>query len=236
MPKLVVLDPGHGGRDPGAVSHGLKEKELTLEICQRARAALERDFDVDVAMTRLDNDTDVSLADRAKFANTRSATAFVSVHINSAAPASARGFETYRHTGAGTGSAAGRLQSIAHAEVLESMRPRGVVDRREKSANFAVLRLARMPALLTENLFVSNRDDAALLRDDAFLSAVGESHARGIARALGLAARSAEDVHRVTADGVGVGSFADDENVGRAVVKAIRGGAAKVVVERVADV
>jgi N-acetylmuramoyl-L-alanine amidase len=116
------------------------------------------------------------------------------------------------------------------------MRPRGVVDRREKSANFAVLRLARMPALLTENLFVSNRDDAALLRDDAFLSAVGESHARGIARALGLAARSAEDVHRVTADGVGVGSFADDENVGRAVVKAIRGGAAKVVVEKVADV
>lgn len=234
MPQLVVLDPGHGGKDPGAVSHGLKEKELTLEICKRVRVALERDFDVQVAMTRTD-DTFVELADRAKFANSRNAAAFVSVHINSAAAASARGFETYRHTAAGTGSASGRLQAIVHAAVLEAMRPRGVVDRKEKAANFAVVRLTRMPAILTENLFVSNRDDAALLRDDGFISAVGESHARGIARALQPPAKNAGDVHRVTADGVGVGSFADDQRVGRAVVEAIRKGAKTVVVEEIAS-
>jgi N-acetylmuramoyl-L-alanine amidase len=232
VPQLVVLDPGHGGKDPGAVSHGLKEKDLVLEICRRARVALERDFDVQVAMTRTD-DTFVELADRAKFANTRNAAAFVSVHINSAANAAARGFETYRHTGAGTGSASGRLQAIVHAAVLEAMRPRGVVDRKEKSANFAVIRLTRMPAILTENLFVSNRDDAALLRDDGFISAVAESHARGIARALQLPVKDAGDIHRVTADGVGVGSFADDQRVGRAVVEAIRNGAKRVVVEEI---
>ncbi len=234
MPQLVVLDPGHGGHDPGAVSHGLEEKELVLEICKRARVALERDFDVQVAMTRTD-DTFVELADRAKFANARKAAVFVSVHINSAAAVTARGFETYRHTGAGTASASGRLQAVVHAAILEAMRPRGVVDRKEKAANFAVIRLTKMPALLTENLFISNRDDAALLRDVGFIAAVAESHARGIARALQLPAKNAEDVHRVSADGVGVGSFADDQKVGRAVVAAIRKGAKRVVVEKISS-
>jgi len=230
--KLVVLDPGHGGKDPGAVRHGLKEKDLVLAICKRARIALERDFDVQVALTRTD-DTFLELADRAKFANTRNANAFVSVHINSFAGPSARGFETYRHTGANTTSPSGRFQAIVHASVLEAMRPKGVTDRKEKSANFAVIRLARMPAILTENLFVSNADDAALLRDAGFIASVAESHARGIARALQLPAKNAGDIHRVTADGVTVGSFADDQGVGRAVVEAIRKGAKRVVVEEI---
>lgn len=186
MPKLVVLDPGHGGGDPGAVGHGLKEKELVLEICRIARTRLERDFDVKVALTRTDNETDMSLDERARFANARRAAAFVSVHINAAAATTARGFETYRHTGDAAGSPAGRLQAFVHGAVLDGIRRHGVIDRREKSANFAVLRLTRMPHLLTENLFISNRDDAALLRQRPFLSAVAEAHALGIARALGL--------------------------------------------------
>ena len=83
----------------------------------------------------------------------------------------------------------------------EAMQPKGVTDRKEKSANFAVIRLARMPAILTENLFVSNGDDAALLRDAAFIAAVAESHARGIARALQLPAKNAGDIVDVMTSG-----------------------------------
>ena len=183
-------------------------------------------------MTRTD-DTFVELADRAKFANTRNAAAFVSVHINSAAAATARGSRPTGTPRRRPARRSGRLQAIVHASVLEAMRPRGVTDRKEKAANFAVIRLAKMPAILTENLFVSNRDDAALLRDAGFIVAVGESHARGIARALQLPAKNAGDIHRVTADGVSVGSFADDQGVGRAVVAAIRKGAKRVVVEEI---
>ncbi len=140
MAKLVVLDPGHGGSDPGAVGNGLKEKEVALAICKRMRTALRRDYKVEVALTRENNETDVSLDGRADFANRKHATAFVSVHINSAANPSARGFETFRHTGSSDTSRAAILQSAVHESVMEAMRPQGIIDRKEKSANFAVLR------------------------------------------------------------------------------------------------
>ena len=232
MPKLLVHDPGHGGHDPGAFGHGLKEKELLLAICKRASAALRRDYQVEIALTREDNDTFLELNERAQFANERRATAFVSVHINSAANSAARGFETYRHTGAAEDSHAARLQGALHEAVLEAMRRDGVADRKEKTANFAVLRETRMPAILTENLFISNPGDAALLRDDAFLARVAEAHATGIARALSLPPKG-KDIHRVTADGVAVGTFRKDDKVGTAVVEAIKKGARRIVVEEI---
>ena len=233
MANLVVLDPGHGGSDPGAVGHGLKEKELVLAICKRTSAALRRDYKVEVALTREDNDTFVELGDRAEFANDRRATAFVSVHINAAANSAARGFETYRHTGAPADSRAARLQAEVHEAVMEAIRRDGVVDRREKTANFAVLRETAMPAILTETLFISNAADAALLRDDAFLMKVAEAHATGIARALSLPPKESEDVHRVTADGVAIGTFRKDARVGKAVADALKKGARRVVIEEI---
>lgn len=232
MAKLVVLDPGHGGSDPGAIGHGLKEKEIVLAICKRASAALRRDYQVEVALTREDNDTGVELGARADFANERRATAFVSVHINSAASSDARGFETFRHTGAAENSPAAKLQGAVHDAVMDAMRPHGIVDRKEKNANFAVLRETRMPAILTENLFISNAGDAALLRDDAFLAKVAEAHALGIARALSLPPKG-EDIHRVTADGVAIGTFRRNDRVGNAVVQALKKGARRIVVEEI---
>jgi N-acetylmuramoyl-L-alanine amidase len=231
--KLVVIDPGHGGKDPGAVGHGLKEKELVLTISQGMERALKRDWEVEVALTRRDNDTFLELDERARFANDRGAAAFVSVHINAAATPAARGFETYRHTGAAVGSGAANIQSTMHAGILGALRRHGVADRHEKSANFAVLRLTAMPAVLTENLFITSGEDAAILKQSAILHEVAEAHALGLARALGLKPKNADDKHRVIADGVPIGTFRDDDKVGAAVTEAVRKGAKRVEVVEV---
>lgn len=96
--RVVVIDPGHGGRDPGKIgTNGLREKDVTLLVSQRLAAVLEeRGYEVHLTRT---TDTYVSLYDRPKLANEwkgeRPVAVFLSIHANSAPPASARGFETF---------------------------------------------------------------------------------------------------------------------------------------------
>ncbi len=90
----VVLDPGHGGSDPGAEGlGGLTEKDLTLDIATRLRDLLEKDA-FQVGMTR-DRDETLSLRERAAFANARRADLFLSIHVNSIPKPQRRGVETY---------------------------------------------------------------------------------------------------------------------------------------------
>ena len=93
--KRIVLDPGHGGFDAGAVSsNGLEEKSLTLDFGRRVKALLERDSSIAVHLTRTD-DTFVPLARRTGYANTRKADAFVSLHLNASPSHQLRGLESY---------------------------------------------------------------------------------------------------------------------------------------------
>ena len=94
---LVVLDPGHGGSDPGAVGCSLEEEDVVLDVMQRLRVLLEG-AGVRVAMTR-DADTTVGLSARATFANSRSATVFVSIHSNANGGTPATGTETFVYPG-----------------------------------------------------------------------------------------------------------------------------------------
>lgn len=97
-PRLVVIDPGHGGRDPGKVgANGLREKDVTLMVSQRLAAVLEeRGYEVHLTRT---TDTYVSLYDRPRLANewkgNRPVAVFLSIHANAATASSARGFETF---------------------------------------------------------------------------------------------------------------------------------------------
>jgi N-acetylmuramoyl-L-alanine amidase len=92
--RRIVLDPGHGGKDPGAVWKGLYEKNLVLDICKRTAAKLRKKLGVEVLLTR-NSDRFPPLEDRTAFANTHEADIFVSVHINAAASHRLNGLETY---------------------------------------------------------------------------------------------------------------------------------------------
>ena len=92
--ERIVLDPGHGGKDPGAVgAGGTLEKQIVLDVSMRLKAKLE-EHGYEVLMTRTE-DQYVPLSDRSKFANDRDAGLFISVHANASENRSACGFETY---------------------------------------------------------------------------------------------------------------------------------------------
>lgn len=174
----LMLDPGHGGHDPGAVANGLREKDLTLDIVQRIRRILQSEYrDVEVRLTR-ETDTAVSLSQRAAMANQWGADFFLSIHVNAGG---GTGWESYRHPAAASRTVA--YHDVIHAEVIRMV---DVRDRGKKTANFAVLRETQMPALLTENLFIDHPQDAARLNDATFREALARAHVSGMEKALGL--------------------------------------------------
>lgn len=178
----IFIDPGHGRSDPGAVANGLKEKDLVLTISRHMRDMLLDEYqDVQVQMSR-DSDIYLSLSERAQIANAWGADYFVSIHCNAGG---GTGFETFIHDSRPAKSVA--YQNVVHPAILDKM---GVRDRGKKAANFAVLRLTKMPAILTENLFIDNASDAKLLKDPVFLQQVARGHVEGIAKAFGLKRKS----------------------------------------------
>lgn len=92
--RRIVVDPGHGGHDPGAMHNGLVEKDITLDVALRLKKILEDDYGYEVLMTR-GQDRFVALEERTAYANSNGADLFVSVHVNSSRNHSARGAETY---------------------------------------------------------------------------------------------------------------------------------------------
>lgn len=94
--RRVVIDPGHGGRDPGAlgVLAGVREKDVTLEVSKMLAAKIERDLGLEVILTRTE-DAYLSLEERTAIANTKRADLFISVHANASRDRNAQGIETY---------------------------------------------------------------------------------------------------------------------------------------------
>ncbi|KJE27750.1 sporulation-specific N-acetylmuramoyl-L-alanine amidase [Geobacillus kaustophilus] len=215
--KKIFLDKGHGGSDPGAVANGLQEKTLTHQIVEYAVDHLFENYTgFELRVSRAGDQT-LTLSQRAKMANDWGADVFVSVHINAG---KGTGFESYVYNG-GVSSQTIALQNVLHGEILFAMRGFGAItDRGKKRANYAVLRETKMPAVLTENLFIDS-NDAKYLKNEAFLKAVGEAHARGVAKFLGLPqkAKPQPQKQQKESDGklyrVQVGAFSDRENAER---------------------
>jgi len=93
--RTIVIDPGHGGKDTGAIGrHGTEEKDITLKVGLRLRDLIATHLGKRVLMTR-DKDVFVELEDRAKFANSKDADLFVSIHVNSHPQRSTKGLEVY---------------------------------------------------------------------------------------------------------------------------------------------
>ncbi len=176
---IFVLDPGHGGIDPGAAGSGLQEKELNLDIAVRIRKALIP-YQVEVYLTRC-ADIAVGLYERAAFANRIAADYFLSIHVNAGG---GTGFESYVHPLADETTL--RLQDLIHGGMRDFYRCEGFADRGKKTANFAVLRLTSMPALLLENLFLDTQADALRLADPFFRAGIAAAAAASLALAFGL--------------------------------------------------
>ena len=92
--KKIVIDPGHGGKDPGAMAFGMKEKDIVLSIAKKLAPILEKELHCEVLLTR-DQDVFIPLEERTAIANTKNADLFVSLHINAHSSAKVRGLETY---------------------------------------------------------------------------------------------------------------------------------------------
>ncbi|USB34826.1 N-acetylmuramoyl-L-alanine amidase family protein [Paenibacillus sp. YPG26] len=174
--KLVVIDAGHGGSDPGAISiTGKNEKTLTLAVVLKVQELLKNVQGIDFVLTR-SGDTYPSLSDRVKMANDLKADLFISVHGNSAV-SSATGTETYY-----TKPDSVELANVMHKYLVEAT---GLPDRKVRQKSLKVTRETNMPAVLLEIGYLSNKNDEPLLYDDAFQDRVAEGIVAGIKEYLG---------------------------------------------------
>ncbi|AZK46701.1 N-acetylmuramoyl-L-alanine amidase [Paenibacillus lentus] len=178
----VWIDAGHGGKDPGAVGNGLKEKDITLRISLAMKQQLEAQYaDVKVLLTRT-TDADVTLKERTNKANQAGANILISVHCN--AGGGAGGFESFRYTSASAASKS--LQDVLHNAIMTELKPYNVTDRGQKTKNLHMLRESKMPAVLTENLFIDVANDASKLKQQEVIEAIVKGHVNGIAQFLSL--------------------------------------------------
>jgi N-acetylmuramoyl-L-alanine amidase len=166
---VVMVDPGHGGVDVGAVGiGGLKEADINLDISRQVASLLQRQG-VQAILTRQD-DREIDLAPRVAQAERSDADIFVSIHSN-AATTEANGVETYYY------SSGARLAQSIQSSIVNNL---DVIDRGVKQARFYVLTQTSMPSALVEVGFVTGRQDAARLSTASFRSQMADAIARGI--------------------------------------------------------
>ncbi len=159
--KTIVIDPGHGGKDSGAVGFGLYEKTAVLDTALKVRDLLKK-TPFDVQLTR-DKDVFIELSDRVAFANKLNADIFVSIHAN-AATSSATGTETYYYSAAATNTRTTESKKLASAIQARLVEAWNLRDRGVKNAGYIVIKQTEMPAVLAELGFITNADDNAKLK------------------------------------------------------------------------
>src|SRR5213079_585669 len=194
---VVVLDPGHGGQDSGAMCGGLLEKDLTLDVARRIDRLLNSEG-IATLMTRV-GDTYVSLADRAAFANRVRKCIFVSIHFNEDNKPVASGVETYyaaHQITAGSFLASWlpflwrplsdspnpESQNLA-ALVQEALVARTrSIDRGTEARQFFVIANVTSPAILIEGGFLTNKEDISKLASEDYRDQIAAAVANGILR------------------------------------------------------
>lgn len=202
----IVLDPGHGGSDPGALGFGLRESDLTLSIGKYCQQTLSQYAKTKVYMTRT-SDTFVDLKPRANFAKSVGADLFVSLHINSSSASSANGAEIWVPSPGTWFPAFNGVGEGLACEMLSKLKALGLADRDTVWDNYEVngekkyypdgswadslsvirnCREAGIMAILVEHGFINNQSDAKFLSSEANLKKLGEADAQGIVDYYGL--------------------------------------------------
>jgi N-acetylmuramoyl-L-alanine amidase len=215
--RKIVLDPGHGGKDPGAIGiGGIAEKDIVLAVAKKLAQKLKREMRVEVVLTRED-DRFIPLEDRTAVANAEDADLFVSLHMNASPNGEAKGLETY-YLDNTTDEASMRLAARENAtsrknisdlqfilsDMMQNMkledsitlahrlhhslvggmsrRLADVKDLGVKKALFHVLVGARMPSVLVEMFFITNRTEGRAMSQDRYQNAVVDALYDGIVK------------------------------------------------------
>ena len=206
---VVVLDPGHGGQDPGTAHNGLVEKDLNLKIAQYCKNELEEYTGVTVYMTRetdilLGNNTSEDLWNRVAKAKAWGADLFVSIHINSGG---GKGAEVWYPTENYNANIGKQGKEVAQ-EIIEELKKIGLsthgnggiytkladgskYEYADGSSGdyYGIIRHSKnagFPGIIVEHAFIDNESDAAKLKDESFLKQCGVADATGIANHFGL--------------------------------------------------
>ncbi|MFB0525854.1 MAG: N-acetylmuramoyl-L-alanine amidase, partial [bacterium] len=215
--RTIVIDPGHGGKDPGAIGpRGTKEKDVVLKIAHKLAKELHNNLKVRVILTRY-HDIFLPLADRTAIANQQKANLFISIHCNASLKSRTKGFEIYFLSEEASDEEAQAVANMENAVMALEERTEeknelssilwslamnefmnesselcslvsskvdnhiGSVDNRGvKQAGFTVLRGAKMPAILLEVGFISNRSEARKLKTSKFQKELVESICAGV--------------------------------------------------------
>jgi N-acetylmuramoyl-L-alanine amidase len=216
----IVIDPGHGGRDPGTKGGGIVEAELVLDIALRLeKLLLERQPGIEVVLTRR-TDEYVGLQERTAIANRQGADLFLSIHANASNVKDVRGVETYflnfatnlsaasvaARENAASGQLMGELPDVVKSIALNSkldesrdfatylqremvgkLRPsnKELKDLGVKQAPFVVLIGAAMPSVLAEVSFLTNPQEARLLKGSAYRQSIAEALFEGVRKYQG---------------------------------------------------
>lgn len=211
--KTIMVDPGHGGKDPGAVAFGTKEKDINLRMARIIGKMLEeKGFRILYTRTR---DVFVPLEERTAIANAQKADLFISIHTNAHPNPKTKGFEIYSLNMAKTKDAmrvAARENAVSskqisdlqliladlmlnskisesrelatkvHARTIQGVRRThpGLADNGVREAPFYVLMGAKMPAVLVELGYLTNRNEARMLNTDAYLRTLAQNLVQGV--------------------------------------------------------
>lgn len=174
--KTIVIDPGHGGADPGAVGiTGYFEKTVNLAVALEL-APMIREAGARVLMTRW-SDWNPGLWQRVHLANTNQADLFVSIHANAHPLSHIRGTETYYNPWGANAAASRSLAANLQQQLVSSL---GIRDIGVKTAGFYVISNTNMPSALVELAFLSNYNDEALLRRPETHRSAAEALFRGL--------------------------------------------------------
>ncbi|MGX2961681.1 N-acetylmuramoyl-L-alanine amidase [Peribacillus sp. JNUCC 23] len=172
--RIIVIDAGHGGKDPGAVNGKYNEKTIVLNVAKKVQARLEKDG-AKVIMTR-QSDTYPTLPDRVEIAKSKYAELFVSIHVN-AAGSSAKGTETWYYSGGENAAESKELAADIQKQIvaMANMGDRGIKD-----GSFYVIKNHIIPSVLVELGFISNSGDLLKLTSSQYQDIYAEAIYKGI--------------------------------------------------------
>ncbi len=168
----VMVDAGHGGKDPGANYGDVYEKDITLSVAKKVAAMLET-YQIQVIMTRED-DTFIDVYERAKMANAEDVDIFISIHVNDLKQTSHSGIETY----AGHWKREGNL--LAHCVHEETLKIVDANDLGVYFADYVVVKYTKMASALIEIGYMSNKEERTKLQSNAYQQMLAEGIVNGI--------------------------------------------------------